>query len=184
MIQPILKTPPTTLLGTQSGAFELLGKHLKSNNVMSGIELAEHVESCMANLHALTHRNKSMGDQAMDNIVMIVKHGKFLFEGHSLSVECPKNILFNQVDLGDLRSHSLLLGLKQKDEIGIDSYKNIAKRFLELINAAETIRTSVNELFKLGYFSIYAYSQTTKKLRQLQTMEKKLQHYVEVSQMV
>ena len=114
-----------------------------------------------------------MGDQAMDNIVMIVKHGKFLFEGHSLSVECPKNILFNQVDLGDLRSHSLLLGLKQKDEIGIDSYKNIVKRFLELINVAETIRTSVDELFKLGYFSIYAYSQTTKELKQLQTMEKK-----------
>ena len=75
MIQPILKTPPTTLLGTQSDAFELLGKQLK-------------------------------------------------------------------------------------------------------------FCTSVNELFKLEYFSIYAYSQTTKKLRQLQTMEKKLQHYVEVSQMV
>ena len=53
---------------------EVLGDSIVRNGV-TGIELASHIEVCASNLHALTHRNKGMGDQARDNIRAIVDHG-------------------------------------------------------------------------------------------------------------
>ena len=108
VLQPMLKHPPSSLIGSAGSALELLGSQLRAKNHMSGVELASDLESCISNLYALTHRSKGLGDQAKESIRAIVERGTFVFVNGELRVSCANGAKFAENGLSDLRRHALL----------------------------------------------------------------------------
>mmetsp|Transcript_16892 Transcript_16892/g.40381 ORF Transcript_16892/g.40381 Transcript_16892/m.40381 type:complete len:3239 (-) Transcript_16892:1608-11324(-) len=149
---------------------------------MTGVELAGHVESCIANLYALTHRNKNMGDQAKDSIRAIIERGTFVFEG-GLEVRCVNiSTPFSASRLDDLRSHALLgINTRKRDMAAntlasadgkADGDMQVNELFLGLIAASESIRASIAELRMLGHYGVYTLSlQVKSDLCQLQKLQ-------------
>ena len=182
ILRPILRSPPHRLIGGPEGALEVLGAAMRANHNVNGVELAGDVEICIANLHALTHRNKGMGDQAKDSIRAIVECGTFTFRDGLLEVRCFGLQPFDAVKLSDLRSHALLgIGGRAKEVAGSssaaagkdesDSERQTAEHFLQLIAASESIAESIAELRMLGHYGVYTLSLQVSSLAQLQELQ-------------
>lgn len=175
VLRTMLRTPPETLMGTPGSALELLGASLVENAI-TGVELASHVELCAANLHALTHRNKGIGDQAKANIRAIVEHGTFVFREAQLQVYCEGGAHFSAAGMSDLRSHALLgMDARNREMSGaglpdeaVDEQREVTEHFLGLLAASEGICSSITELRMLGYFCVYGLQLRLSNLEQLQ----------------
>lgn len=176
VLRPILRSPPQTLIGSPQSALEVLGAALISDlhhRVMTGIEFAGHVERCIINLHALTHCNKGLRDQAKDNIRAVIEQGTFIFEDGELRVSCANGARFSASELSDLRSHALL-GIADEGETGggnSGGERECTQLFLQLITASESICTSMARLRMLGRFGVYSHSMHVSELGELQSLQ-------------
>lgn len=185
ILRPMLRNPPSRLIGSDDAALEVLGAAMRVNHNISGVDLASDVETCIANFHAFTHRNKGMGDQAKDSIRAIVESGTFVFHHGNLEVRCGNGRQpFDAVKLSDLRSHALLgLGARSKDGSApngatssieareSDAERRTTEHFLQLIAASESIVESLAELRMLGHFGVYELSLQTSTLAELQEIQ-------------
>ena len=111
---------------------------------MTGVDLAGKLETCIANLSALTHRNKGLGDQAKDNIRAVVERGTFVIATGELVIDCGGGLTFSGAALSDLQHHALL-GI---ETIGVEIENPFGHDFndLPLDTICQTIETNLFEL--------------------------------------